>query len=561
MTWRYRTIFIVITILFSLVILKLFYWQLVKAEELADLGQSQYGNYITLTPTRGEIQTSDRFSIVANRTVYLVFANPKEVKNKEQTALVLSQLLNRDSASISAALSQDKFWVPIKSGVDAKTKSQIEQLGLLGVGFEQLSTRFYPEASLAAQLTGFVGKDDLGSDKGYFGLEGFYDRQLRGKSGIGMQIHDAFGRPILAQMNDNTRAIDGRTLVLHIDRSVQYIAENELKDSVEKFGASGGLIIIMDPKTGGILAMAASPSFDQATFSKFSADEYKNPAVTNLYEPGSTFKALVMAAALDDNLVKPDTQCDICAGPVSVGGYDIHTWNNQYQQGMTMVDVIRHSDNTGMVFVSKKLGLDKMLSYFEKFGVTDLTGIDLQGEIAPGEKPKEDWHTIDVATASFGQGIVMTPLELLDAFSSLANDGKRMEPHVVSKIITPDGQTIDLPPKMLSQTVKSETAKVMTEILVNAVNKGEAQFARVKGYRIAGKTGTAQIPIAGHYDPNKTIASFIGFAPADNPRFAMLVVIDRPTTSIYGAETAAPVFFNVARSLFDYYKIPPTVNE
>lgn len=561
MIWRYRLTLLFFALLFFLVISKLFYWQVVKAEELSDLGQSQYGRYIKLIPNRGEIQTSDGFSIVANKTSYLVFANPKEVKDKTQASLLLSQALQMDLATVSAQLALDKFWVPLKTPVDNSEKEGIEKLKLSGIGFEELSVRFYPEASLAAQLTGFVGKDDDGNDKGYFGLEGYYDRQLSGKAGIGREIHDAFGRPILAYVNDNTRQIDGRTLVLSIDRSVQYIADNELKDSVEKYGADGGLVLIMEPQTGNILAMSSFPSFDQRTFYQYEPDLYKDPIVSNLYEPGSTFKSLVMASALDAGVVKPDTTCDICEGPVSVGGYDIHTWNNEYQQGMTMIDVIRHSDNTGMVFVSRKLGLDRMLEYFKKFGVGELTGIDIQGEIAPGIREKDQWYPIDVATASFGQGIDLTPIELLSAFSALANNGVRMEPHIVSHIKTPQGDTIDIPPKELSTPISSKTSKVMTEILVNAVNKGEAQFARVKGYRIAGKTGTAQIPIAGHYDPNKTIASFIGYAPADNPKFAMLVVIDKPTTSIYGAETAAPLFFNISRKLFDYYHIPPTESE
>jgi cell division protein FtsI/penicillin-binding protein 2 len=211
-----------------------------------------------------------------------------------------------------------------------------------------------------------------------------------------------------------------------------------------------------------------------------------------------------------------------------------------------------------MVYVSQKLGLDRMVSYLDKFGVRDLTGIDLQGEVAPNIREKENWYPIDLATASFGQGISMTPIELLTAFSAIANNGKRMEPHVVSRIVTADGKNIDIQPKVLSNPVSEKAAKITTEMMVNAVDNGEAKFARLKGYRIAGKTGTAQIAVAGHYDATKTIASFVGFAPADDPRFLMLVIIDRPTSSIYGAETAAPIFFNVAKNILTYYGIPPS---
>jgi cell division protein FtsI/penicillin-binding protein 2 len=265
-----------------------------------------------------------------------------------------------------------------------------------------------------------------------------------------------------------------------------------------------------------------------------------------------------MAEAIDKGLVKPTTKCNTCSGPVSIGGYEIHTWNDKYAPNIDMTHVIQESDNTGMVFVSQKLGLSGMEDVIQKFGFNDLTGIDLEGEGGSDIRPRGSWYPIDVATSSFGQGIAVTPIQLLTAFASLANEGKRMEPHVVSQIDVPSGQIITIPPRVVDQTVSMQTAKVMTEILVNSVNNGEAKFARLKGYRIAGKTGTAQIPLAGHYDPTKTIASFLGFAPADDPKFAMLIIVNRPTSSIYGAETAAPIFFNIAQRMLTYYGIPPS---
>jgi stage V sporulation protein D (sporulation-specific penicillin-binding protein) len=203
------------------------------------------------------------------------------------------------------------------------------------------------------------------------------------------------------------------------------------------------------------------------------------------------------------------------------------------------------------------LGLDRMYKYIDKFGFGKLTGIDLQGEVAPDIKPKDSWYAVDLATTGFGQGISITPIELLTAFSAIANDGEMMEPHVVAAVRDEDGKITKIKPKSLGKPIDSSTAKVMTEVLVNAVNKGEAQWARLKGYRIAGKTGTASIPVEGKYDPNKTIPSFIGFAPANDPKFVMLVVLDRPTTAIYGSETAAPIFFNIARDLMLHYGIAP----
>lgn len=558
MIWRYRFTLFLFVVAFIFIITRLFFWQVIKAEEFSTLGQFQYGQFIKSFPKRGEIKTSDGFPIVANRPTYLVFANPKEIKNKKNVSDTLAPLLDLDSRSLVASLSQNLFWVPIKGRVEITLKEKIENLRLQGVGFEEESVRFYPEASMAAHLVGIVGKDQLGQDKGYFGLEGYYDRQLKGKPGVSVQIHDALGRPILAKMNKNSYEVDGRKLTLNINRAIQFLVEEKLKTGITEYGAEGGSAVVMDPKTGNIIAMSSFPAFDLLQFKDYKEDLFKNPVLSDTYEPGSTFKALIMAAALDAKLVKPETKCPICRGPISIGGYEIKTWNNKYYNNITMTEVIEHSDNTGMVYVAQSLGLDRMLSYFNKFGLGELTGIDLQGEVSSSFRPRNLWYPIDLATAGFGQGISVTPIGLLDAFAALANEGKRMEPHVVSKIETADGETIVISPKVLGRPISSETSKIMTEILVNAVNKGEAKWTRLPGYRIAGKTGTAQIPIAGHYDPSKTITSFIGFGPADDPKFVMLVILDRPTNSIYGSETAAPIFFSIAKDILTYWGIPPT---
>ena len=558
MTWRYRFTFVILVLFFILVICRLFYWQVVKAQELSALGQLQYGRTVTVFPQRGEIRTSDGFPIVTNKISYLVFANPKEIKNKTTTINTLSQVLSLDTASISAALSLDRFWVPITSGVDAQTKDRLNKANLQGIGFEQQYSRFYPEASLAAQLVGFVGKDEAGEDKGYFGLEGYYNRLLKGKTGSAIQIHDAFGKPILARLNQGTGQIDGSSLILSLNRPIQFLVERVLKESVDKYGATSGMVGVMDPKTGEILAMASYPNFDPRDYQNYSESFYRNGFISDTYEPGSTFKPLVMSAALDAKLVTPQTKCPICSGPVSVGGYDLHTWDDKYFKDTTMTEVIQHSDNTGMVFVAQKLGVDGMINYLGKFGIGNATGIDLQGEVTPSLKPANQWYAVDLATTGFGQGISVTPIEILTAVSAIANNGKRMEPHVVAAVENPDGDIVKISPRVVDAPISAETAKVMSEIMVNAVNKGEASWTKLDGYRVAGKTGTASIPVNGHYDPTKTIASFVGFAPADNPKFAMIVILNKPTTSIYGAETAAPIFFEIAKNILSYYGIAPS---
>jgi len=558
MNWRYRFIFFILILIFVTISGRLFYWQVIKAQELYVLAQSQYGRLIKWQPVRGEIKTLDGFPIAANKISYLVFANPKEVKDKKKFAEKLAPILKVDTASISSQLALDRLWVPLKSSVEITTKESIKSLALAGIGFEEKSTRFYPEASMSAHVLGIVGKNDLGEDKGYFGLEGYYDRLLRGRESYVVGVQDALGRPILSKATDGIKKIDGSNLILTIDRAIQFLVEKKLKEGVEAYGASSGMVGVMNPKTGEIIAMSSFPTFCPCEYQKHPEDLYKNPFIANIYEPGSTIKPIVMAGALDAKVVKPETKCPICSGPIVIGEYKLHTWNDKYYKDINMIDVIIRSDNTGMVYVAQKLGVDKMISYFDKFGIGSLTNIDSQGEIAASLKQKNAWYEVDLATTGFGQGISVTPIQLLTAFSAIANNGKMMQPHFVTAVESPDGEVAKIPLKVLGTPISEQTAKVMTEILVDAVNKGEAQWARIKGYRIAGKTGTASIPVKGHYDPSNTITSFIGFAPAQNPKFAMLVILDKPTVAIYGSETAAPIFFDIAKDILSYYGIPPS---
>ena len=558
MKWRYRFSLFIFIMLFLLIDARLYYWQIVRADELSGIGRAQYLTEVKLIPQRGRIMTQDGFTIAANKISYLVFANPKVIKDKEAAANMLAPLLKMESSTISAQLRRNSFYSPLKSQVDENIKKKIESLNIAGIDFEEKTTRFYPEASMAAKILGFVGKDKKGAPIGSYGLEGYYERELHGKGGIAVLTRDGWGNPIPAKLNDSANVIDGRNLVLNIDRVIQYVLEQELKSGIKKYGAKDGYAGIINPKTGAILALSAFPTYDPRSYQEFTDNLYKNPFISETYEPGSTFKSLIMSSAIDAGVVSSDTICTICDKPIEIGGYSIKTWNNKYYPGITMAEVIQHSDNTGMVFVGKKLGLDRMISYLKKFGIAGLTGIDLQGEVSSDIRPRDDWRPIDLATAAFGQGITVTPIQLLTAFASIANEGKRMEPHVVNAIIdTSDGKRIEIQPKVLDKPISSKTARIMTEMLVNAVDNGEAKWAKPKGYRIAGKTGTAQIAVAGHYDPHQTIASFIGFAPADDPKFVMLVVLNRPTTSIYGSETAAPIFFNIAKKILTYYDIPP----
>jgi cell division protein FtsI/penicillin-binding protein 2 len=341
-----------------------------------------------------------------------------------------------------------------------------------------------------------------------------------------------------------------------IDRTIQYLAQTELEKGIKKYGAKGGSIVIMDPQTGGVLSMVSYPHFEPTLREYFDDSWYKNPIVADTYEPGSTFKTVVMAAGIDAGVISYDTRCPVCSGPRKVGQYLIRTWNNQYQDNPTMVDVLVHSDNTGMVFIGDKLGKQKLYDYLKNFGFGEVTGVDLQDETGSRLRTPQESQDIDFATETFGQGIAVTPMQMVRAVSAIANKGKLMRPHIV-EAIQRDTERVEIQPEFVRQVISAQAAATMTDIMVKSSEHGEAKFAILPGYRIAGKTGTAQIAIEGAYDPSKTIASFVGFAPADDPKFVMLVKLNQPSSSQWGSETAAPLFFAIAKELLNYYEIPP----
>lgn len=579
MTTRIRIFELLIFFVAGVVILRLFYWQfLASIEKNQDPGIEN-----EIPAVRGEIFTSDNFPLVANQQGFLLYGKPQTLKENPQNAakLLADDLISEKYATYSASVpdeiqkekeeesklkaenlerklaNKNLFWVLLERKIPLKLKEKIETLQIPALGFEHDDKRFYPEASMAAHILGFVGSDKLGHDTGYFGLEGFYDRVLRGKPGRASLDIDPLGIPILI---GNYRSIEpkaGQSLFLSLDRTIQFMVENKLKKAVEKYQAKEGTVIIMDPKTGNILSLASYPNYNPGFYSQFDQNLFKNPGVADTYEPGSTFKVISMAAALDLSLVQPSDTCPVCSGPRQIGGFEISTWNKKYYPNSTMTEVIQHSDNIGMTYVGEKLGLDNFHKYIKKFGFGEKTGIDLQEETTGLIREKVNWHQIDLSTAAFGQGIAVTPIQVVQAVGAIANQGKLNPPRLALNL--GDDQNIEVIKKPeAKQVISAKTAAQITEMMVNAVEKGEAQAFKPKGYRIAGKTGTAQIPLEGHYDENKTVASFVGFAPADDPKFVMLVRFTEPGTSPFGSETAAPTFFEISKELFNYFKIPST---
>ncbi len=532
---------------FMAVTARLFYWQIVMGAELSKDANYQYTKSVKMTSQRGSILANDGSWLAVTRTNWLLFAEKPKLKNIKAVANLLSSIIEEESDTIYEKLDRPGVvWLPIKHKLSSDQKKAIENLEIPGLGFEPEGVRFYPEGSISAQLLGFVGKNDEGEDTGYFGLEGYYNIALRGKSGYMTSENDLSGSPIVSRGVSELTTVLGSDIETYIEKSIQAKVEEKLKQGLEKYGAKEGSVIIMDPKTGGIISMASLPSYDPAKYNEFDQELYKNASISDTFEPGSVFKVIVMAAALDDRAVKPDTKCDICDKPLKVDKYFIETWDRKYHPDSTMTEVIVHSDNVGMSFVSQKLGSDKMYDYLSKFGIGISTGIDLQGESSIPLRKKGTWNIVDLVTSSFGQGVATTPIQLVRAVGAIANEGKIVTPKVVKSQTTKE-----------ERIISKEASNMMTAIMVESAKHGESQWTNLKGFSVAGKTGTAQIPIAGHYDLDATIASFVGFAPAINPKFVMLVTLKEPQSSQWASETAAPLWYSIAKDLFQYYGIQP----
>lgn len=575
---RVATIQIVFLLLFGILFYRLFHWQIVQGKVLSAQARGQYEYKSEVDAPRGSILASDGSYLVTSGRAWTIAAALPEMKDddgpldKKKIADTLAPYFVQNNADeeeslknhihdeadrIYTLITKDKImWTPLKSRVSDTTKKQIEELHINGIHFEPEEIRQYPESSAAAHIVGFVGKNKDGANQGYFGLEGYYDTSLSSKNGYVSREADPMGAPILLGESREVSAIAGVDLVTNIDTSVQLTLEKRLKEGIEKYGAKSGSVVIMDPKTGAILGMGAYPSYDPANYWEFGDTYFSNPIVSQTFEPGSIFKVLVMAAGLDAQVVRPDTPCDICANPYKIDKYLIETWNRQYTANSTMTNVIVHSDNVGMVFVANHLGKEKLYNYIKNFGIGEGTGIDLQGEAVAKLRDYKEWGPVEQATASFGQGVAVSPIQMIRAVGAIANKGTLVKPEVVKKLVGDNWQQ-EIKSEEGKRVISEKAALEITQMMAEAAKNGESKWTYLRGFRVAGKTGTAQIAIHGFYDETNTNASFVGFAPYDDPKFVMLVILNQPQTSQWASETAAPLWYSIARDLFLHFGIQP----
>jgi len=528
-------------------------------------GDRYAGEFHMFYPERGEIYDRHGHLLAGNRTVYEVGVSLSEMEDPEAMANILSKYLGLTFEDVyDKLMNSPESWeyIVVQDYVGAETVTALQALTqqldetndarLSGLGFKPHFQRSYPETDLASNVLGFVTRDG----RGYFGIEEKYNDLLA-------------GNPVQVWVpRDPNKALEiprvpnGTTLVLTLNRDLQASVESILDDALLEHGAENGTIIVMDPRNGEILAMAATPRMNLNDYGNYfslydNGSEY-NRSIGMAYEPGSVLKVLTMAAALDSGAVRPDTQF-IDSGSIQVGGITIQNWNRDAWGQQNMVGCLQHSLNVCLAWISSQMGSQTFYGYMERFGLGHPTGIDLSGEAmgrlkVPGDT---DWYPVDLGTNAFGQGISITPLQMLMATSAIANEGRMVTPHVLYSMVR-DGHQYNVPSQYAGSPISAETAHTLTEMLAISLEQESSQ-ALLAGYRLAGKTGTAQIPTDFGYDSFHTNVSFIGWGPVDDPQFMVYIWLQRPSSSIWSSETTAPVFSKVAEQTVIQLNIPPDI--
>jgi len=535
--------------------LRLFQKQILEHATYLAQAEGQYIVKKELPAQRGQIYASDMFPLATNKEYWQVLAVPSNIKNPAEVAEKLAPILETSEEEIFSKINNDKNYVPpLKHGLSEEEGDKIANLKLRGIIVLPESSRFYPEGELAAQVLGFVNS----AGNGQYGIEGYFNDELKGSEGQLTAEKDVLGR--FFNIGEQTQPKNGADYILTLDHNIQYQAEHVLQEAIKKYKADSGSITIIDPRTGAVLAMAGEPTFDPNKFNEVPPDNqdiFNNPCIAKAWEPGSVFKPLIMAAAINEGKVQPETE-GVFSNMVTVDNYEIHTSTDQAYGRETMTQVLENSDNVAMVWVSEQLGKDLEYKYLKDYGFGRKTGIELDTE-APGEVlDLKQWSNTQRATISFGQGITVTPIQLVTAVASIANGGKLMKPYIVQEIDNADGTKDIRQPEEVRRVLNTDVANKVRDMMVSVVVNGHGKKAAVPGYKVAGKTGTAQVPApGGGYYKDRHIGSFVGFAPADDPKFVMLVRLDQPKNVEWAESSAAPTFGEMAKWLLEYFRVPP----
>ncbi len=542
-------IFFIISLIIISLAFRLFWIQVIRSGEYRDRAMEQRLRNLAVEPKRGIIFDINEKKLAVSTSAQTVVAVPLEIENPQATARKLTAILDLDYQTIYNRITRQASAVYVKRKIDEEKVEKIRELNLPGILFTEESKRFYPGDNLASHILGFAGIDSQGLD----GIELAYDRYLRGEPGRIRIERDAAGRTIPGGIEEFVKPQQGYNLYLTIDEVIQYIAERELENAMNEFDISGGSIIVMDPNDGGILALANRPDYDPNNFADYEQRLWRNRAISDSFEPGSTFKIITTSASLEQGVVDKN-DIFFCSGSTKVSGEIINCWRFEGHGRQTFTEVVQNSCNPGFVQVGMRLGADNFYDYINSFNFGQRTNIRLPGEAEGLVYDLRQIGPVEMATMSFGHGITVTPIQLVTAVSTVANDGLMITPRLVNEIRKPDGELVEkIEPVAVRQVISEKTAIKTRELLENVVSSGTGQNAYIEGYRVAGKTGTAK-----HYGEEVYDSSFVGFFPANNPQFVILVVLyDVTGFPYYGSQTAAPAFRNIAQNIIRYKEITP----
>lgn len=542
---------------------RLFQLQVLEGKTFKILASDQHEVQAALVPERGTIYLKDRWDgklhpIAKDKDVWHVYSITRDIEDQQKTAEELAEILGMPIPELEQTFASTTYAVLTKDASQAVV-DELRKRRIPGIGALQTQARFYPEQGMGGHVLGFVNQNDQNQRVGRYGIESAFNDALAGEYGRIQIEKDAAGRRLTIGSTNLERARDGSDIVLTLDRTIQYEACRQIAEAVNVFQADGGSIIVMDPDSGAIWAMCSAPDFIPETFNEVDdVSVFNNPVIFDQFEPGSIFKPLTMAAGIDAEKVGPNTTY-VDVGEEEIDDFTIRNSDKRAHGVKNMTEVLQDSLNLGTIFVQRQLGKELFKRYVEKFGIGEKTGIEIGPEVTGDIRPLSKPGDIFAATGSFGQGIAVTPLQMVAAFGALGNGGVLYQPHLVQEIVHPDETKTTTKPSEVRQVISSRTSRLVSGMMVTVVERGHGTRAAVPGYYVAGKTGTAQIPNPDGpgYLKDATIGSFAGFAPASDPGFVMLVKIDRPRTVRFAESSAAPVFGNMARFLLNYLQVEP----
>ncbi len=550
MRTRLYLIFLFFVLFFSLLIARLIYVQVFKSQQFKELASNQHRIFSEIQPSRGLLFDRKFKELAVNTISYSIFATG-EITADESIEDKLSSILNLDKKSLAGKLNSHKSFVWLKRKVSPEVSKKIKGLGISGIGQIKECKRFYPNGPLACHVIGFTDIDS----KGLEGIELYGDPYLSGIKGWRLAQKDAKRREVICWGYKSIQPCDGYNLVLTIDSVIQNIVERHLRRAAQRYKATSATAIVMEPKSGEILALCNYPGYDLNNFGDYSPFVRRDLAVTDIFEPGSSFKFVTAAAALEEDQVNLEDKIFCEKGRYRIGSHILRDYRPYGE--LSFKEVIEHSSNIGTVKVAQKLGSKTLYNYIRNFGFGDLTGIDLPGEVKGIVRPPKMWSGVSIASIPMGQEIAVTPMQLISALSCVANDGKLLKPKISKFIQRKDGRIIkSYPTQQVRRVISVKTARLLKEVLAGVVENGTGKLAKVEGYATAGKTGTAQKanPQGGYYR-DKYISSFVGFVPADEPLISILVVLNEPHPQYFGGKVAAPIFRKIATETLRYLKM------